>query len=196
MRATDQEFEISQNMTLQHGKPHRKHNNLTSVKVSWRCNSLDLTTKHLGPSTSTNEPNLFKDHKHTEKHTEWIRSAQKEHRGGTAVLQPNEPGRKAEHHSGHPRAILFNFLPGLCSSDTLTSSARLSCDHFYDYNQEKRTGSKSISPHSLICHINPWPVHIKMCREPEEKGSVFTCFQIMRGVGLMSLLHLLPSLFL
>lgn len=58
--------------------------------------------------------------------------------------------------------------------------------------QEKRSGSKSISPHSLICHINPWLVHIK----PEEKSNVFTCLQIMSGVGPTSLLHLPPSLFL
>lgn len=62
--------------------------------------------------------------------------------------------------------------------------------------QEKRSGSKSISPHSLLCHINPWLVHIKMCREPEGKSNAFTCFQIISGVGLMSLLYLLSSLFL
>lgn len=62
--------------------------------------------------------------------------------------------------------------------------------------QEKRSGSKSISPHSLTCHINPWLVHIKMCREPEEKSDVFTCSHIISGMGLMSLLYLLPSLFL
>lgn len=116
VQATKQELEISQNMTLQHGKPHRKHNNLTSVKERWRCNSPDLTAKHLGPSTGTGEPNLFKDH--TGKHQEWIRLAQKVHRGGTAVLQPSEPGRTAEHHLGHPRATLQNLLPGLHSSDT------------------------------------------------------------------------------
>lgn len=62
VQVTNQEFEISQNMTLQHGKPHRKHNNLTSVKESWRCNSPDLTAKHLGPSTGTGEPDLSEDH--------------------------------------------------------------------------------------------------------------------------------------
>lgn len=78
-------------------------------------------------------------HTHTGKHMEWIRLAQKVHRGGTSVLQPNEPsapGRNTEHHSGHPRAILVNFLLGLHSSDTPTPTACLSCDYFYDYNQE------------------------------------------------------------
>lgn len=117
VQVTNQEFEISQNMTLQHGKPHRKHNNLTSAKGNWRCNSSDLTAKHLGPSTGIGEPELFKDHEHTGKHPEWIRFAQKVHRGRTAVLQPREPSRNAEHHNGHPRAILFNFLPELHSSD-------------------------------------------------------------------------------
>lgn len=62
VQATNQELEISQNMTLQHGKPQRKHNNLPSEKESWRCNSPDLTAKHPSPSAGTGEPDLLKDH--------------------------------------------------------------------------------------------------------------------------------------
>lgn len=40
VQATNQKFKISQSMTIiQHGKPHRKHNNPTSAKESWRCKS-------------------------------------------------------------------------------------------------------------------------------------------------------------
>lgn len=61
--------EISQNMTLQHGKPQRKHNKLTSVK-NWRWSSPDLTAQHLQADVNPTCLQTTSAHKHAENHTE------------------------------------------------------------------------------------------------------------------------------